>query len=374
MEFHAQDTRTTFNKLEVSPLSMKGEKTKKHVFIFALSAMLFVSCGGPKAKQTKHVTQENKPVELANEGDTLCYPSEFIPVDRNEVRVYVSEDEKMRCYTWNTYMGGTCPDYAVKCQYRTSDGNVRIVDMGNKDWEIYPSVHSVHSVQKNDGPTIYLIERYFRTSSTAGESWIDAYMIDQDSLKAVNVCGDDNMSSNYSIADWYYRTNEGWDWLYEYDAEAKNMYVPETAGEFYPPDLTDRYTVYHFNGDKFVPKRDQPHRGLHQSLCDYQNLELFFHTQKHIVRIDKLSSGELRYASWKSPATFSDKPDLVIVGGQYNPDTEVYTFANKNFTYLCGVGENIPTDREGIMEHHEYLIIKEGNKVIGKEERILGNF
>ena len=283
---------------------------KNHVLICALSAVLFSNCGGHKEKQTEQVQQENKSEEVPNEDDTLCYPSEFIPVDRNEVEVYVSEDEKMRIYCWNTYQGGTCPDYAAKCQYRTNDGKVRIVDMGGYGVDNNPAVNNVHSVQKNDGTTIYLIERYFRISSNAGESWIDAYVIDKDSLKAVSVCGKDKMSSSYSIADWYYKTIEGWDWLYEYDAEAKNLYVPETDGESYPLALTDRYTVYHFDGEKFVPKRNQPHRGLHPSLRDYKNLELFFRTKNHIVRIDKLNNGGLRYASWKSPATISDKPGM----------------------------------------------------------------
>lgn len=83
---------------------------KKHVLIFVLFALLFVSCNGHKENQTeqaKQVKQENKPIEIVNEGDTLCYPSEYIPVDRNEVQVYVSEDERMRLYCWNTYQGGT---------------------------------------------------------------------------------------------------------------------------------------------------------------------------------------------------------------------------------------------------------------------------
>lgn len=347
---------------------------KKHVLIFVLFALLFVSCNVHKEKQTEPVKQENETVEVANEGDTLCYPSEYIPVDRNEVQVYVSEDEKMRIYCWNTYQGGTCPDYAAKCQYRTNDGKVRIVDMGGYGVDNNPAVNNVHSVQKNDGTTIYLIERYFRISSNSGESWIDAYVIDKDSLKVVDVCGKDKMSSSYSIADWYYRTIEGWDWLYEYDAEAKNLYVPETDGESYPLALTDRYTVYHFNGEKFVPKRNQPHRGLHPSLRDYQNLELFFRTKNHIVRIDKLNNGELRYASWKSPSTISDKPDLVIVGGErgteYDPDLEVYTFYNGSYTYLCGVEETTPTEKEGVRDYHKYLIVKRGYEVILKEERL----
>ncbi len=346
----------------------------KHIFILAISALLFVSCNGHKEKQAEPVKQENKPIEMANEGDTLCYPSEFIPVDRTEVQVYVSEDEKMRIYCWNTYQGGTCPDYAAKCQYRTNDGKVRIVDMGGYGVDNNPAVNNVHSVQKNDGTTIYLIERYFRISSNAGESWIDAYVIDKDSLKVVDVCGKDKMSSSYSIADWYDRTIEGWDWLYEYDAEAKNLYVPETDGESYPLALTDRYTVYHFDGEKFVPKRNQPHRGLHPSLRDYKNLELFFRTKNHIVRIDKLNNGGLRYASWKYPATMSDKPDLVIVGGrygnQYDADSEEYTFVNGSYTYLCGVEEHTPTEKEGVTEYHKYLIVEKGDEVVLKEERL----
>ena len=54
-------------------------------------------------------------------------------------------------------------------------------------------VCAVHSIKKNDGSTFYIADRSHSVSSCEGYEWLDAYMINGDSLKVVSVYdgGDD---------------------------------------------------------------------------------------------------------------------------------------------------------------------------------------
>ena len=308
--------------------------------------------------------------------DSLCYPTEFISVDSDEVHICISEDGNMKFYSWNTGMGGTCPDFAVLCQFRNNDGEVKIEDFRVKEGE--PAwVSKVHSIKKNDGTTYYITTRSHRTSSNDGYMWMDAFVIDKDTLKNVSVldCSDDldecGLDVNYFISDWYYRTNgEGWDWLFEYDADTRNLYVPMTIyEEVSTPIISDRYKMYHFDGMGFVDKGEVPHKGLHKSLGDYNRLAKFFRTKNYIIRVDKMTNGDYRYASWESPSNMTDKPKLVVIGGKYDEEKDNYTFVNEGIEYNVGYSEDKPLP-EGGFEHHEFLLVHKNGKMLLKEERI----
>lgn len=308
--------------------------------------------------------------------DSLWYPMDSIPVDSDEVHICVSEDGNMKFYSWNTGMGGTCPDFAVLCQYRTKEGKPTIEDMCIKEGE--PAwVSNVHSIKKDDGTTYYITTRSHRASSNDGYMWMDAFTIDHDTLKNVSVLngGDDldecGLEINYVISDWYYRTNgDGWDWMFEYDVESKNLYVPIVVliDEAIPV-ISDRYRLYHFDGMEFVAKGESPHKGLHASLKDYSWLAKYFRTKNYIVRIDKLENGPYRYASWNSPAGISEKPDLTVIGGTFDEEKDCYTFINDGVEYIVGYCEDKPISG-GIFEHHEYLLVRKNGKTLLKEERV----
>ena len=308
--------------------------------------------------------------------DSLCYPTDSIPVDSDEVHICASEDGNMKFYSWNTGMGGTCPDFAVLCQFLNKDGEVKIEDFRVKEGE--PAwVSNVHSIKRNDGTTYYITTRSHRASSNDGYMWLDAFVIDKDTLRNVSVldCSDDldecGLEINYLISDWYYRTNgEGWDWLFEFDADTGNLYVPLTIyEEVSPPIISDRYKLYHFDGTSFVSQGEVPHKGLHKSLGDYNRLAKFFRTKNYIIRIDKMASGDYRYASWKSSSAISDKPELVVMGGKYDEEKDSYTFFNDGIEYIAGYSEDKPLP-EGGFDHHEFLLVKKGEKIIVKEEHL----
>ena len=341
----------------------------KRIASTAVIALILMSSCGNKMGTNANVLTDN-------EYDELYFPMDSLPIDSDLKHQCVSEDGQMKFVSWNTGLGGTCPDYGVICIFKTDDGEVHRIDMKEQDSEA-AWVCAVHSIKKNDGSTFYIADRSHSVSSCEGYEWLDAYMINGDSLKVVSVYdgGDDlddcGLEICYSIPEWYFTTNgEGYDWLFEYDAVTQNLYVPETTDGKMLPRISDRYRVYHFDGDTFVSQGIQPHKGLHKSLHEYRCLESFFRTKNHIVRIDRLDNGALRYTSWKANSSISEKPELIIVSDDNNSEKDVYTFKSNGMTYLCKVEENIPTDDEGIFEHHEYLIVKKGDKIVLKEEII----
>lgn len=310
---------------------------------------------------------------LIDDTDSLELSSDSIPTNPEDVFTSVSEDSMITFQCWDTGRGGTCPDYAVICRFLTQDGKSITSNWegeeGNPAWVSY-----VHAIKSDDGTTYYLTRRSHPASSNDGYMWLDAFVIDHDSLKMVNMFDDDideeDLCANYYIAEWYFKTNgEGWDWLYEYDTQNRDVYVP-TAVSFEEsiPVLTDRYKVYHFDGKKFVYQGEHSHKGLHSSLSNYQQLARYFRTKNYLVRVDILNDGSLRYASWKSTFDMSRKPDLVIMGGQYDKENDAYTFINDDYHYYVGYSENKELP-EGGYEHHEFLMIKKNGKVVLKEER-----
>ena len=331
---------------------------------------LFYSC----QNRGKSPSPETEPT--IEQADSLHLSLDSIPVDKDDVFTCVSEDGAMKFYSWNTGRGGTCPDYAVMCQFRTKEGKVVTEDFcdreGDPTW-----VSVVHALKKDDGSTYYITTRSHRASSNDGYMWMDAFMIDHDTLKNVSVydAGDDldecGLEINYCISDWYYTTNgEGWDWLFEYDVKDQNLYIPQAVYiDETLPIISDRYRVYHFNGKEFVDKGESAHKGLHKSLCNYYRLASYFRTKNYLVRVDQMDyKGTFRYASWNTTLDMSRQPDIVIQGGIYDKEKDTYTFTNDGYEYVVGYSEDKPKS-EGLYEHHEFLLVRKNGKVVLKEER-----
>ena len=355
---------------------------KKNVLVFKLERMgkvkelllillaLFCSCQN-KDRSAVSVT------ETEGMADSMWLPLDSISVDKDAIFTCVSEDGVMKFYSWNTGQGGTCPDYAVICQFRTKDGKIVTEDFRDKE-DMPAWVSAVHSIQKNDGTTYYITTRSHRASSNDGYGWMDGFMIDNDTLRNVSVFegGDDLdecvLEINYRISEWDDITNgEGWNWLFEYDAESRNLYVPQAVFvDETIPTISDRYRVYHFNGEEFVYKGESAHKGLHQSLRNYYRLASYFRTMNYLVRIDLVDyEGTLRFASWKSTTDMSKQPNMTIFGGKYDEENDTYTFFNDGYEYVVGYSEDIP-ESEDMYDHHEFLLVKKEGKVVFKEERV----
>lgn len=269
----------------------------------------------------------------------LDYPLDSIPVDSSLIHICSSEDGKIKFYCWDTEEGGTCPIYGVLCQIRTEDGGSKIIDMYDGPW-----FDHVNAITKDDGMTYYIATTIHRSSSSCGYMSLWAYKIEGDSVREVSPYdgGDDldncTLEFEYDIYDWYHRTmGEGWNWLFEYDAASKNLYVPSVrCGSESLPQFTDRYRVLHFDGMSFCEVGFQAHRGLHESLQEYDFLVRYFRTDDYIGRIDQLEDKSLRFALWKRPNAMSDEPEVIVVGGKYEEVTDTYSFQQDGMHYILG--------------------------------------
>lgn len=345
---------------------------KRHIAI-----VILLLCSFPFVAQSsmrihyRSGTEQDVPMKVVG---SLCFLNDSIPVDN--VHVCSSEDGKMKFYSWEIASDGVCQNYAVICQYLNEGGKILTEDFRVREEE--PGwVSQVHSIKKSDGITYYITTRKQRVSSNEGFMWMDGFMIDGDTLRDVSVIdgGDDldecMLEINHRIDGWNLATDgEGWDWLFEYDTETMDLYVPNAIFiDDSIPSFNDRYRLYHFDGIEFVCQGDVPHKRLHASLHCYKRLIKFFRTKNYIVRIDKLETGTYRYASWKSTANMSEKPVLVIGGGMYDAKNNSYTFIDGGNEYKVGYCEDKPISK-GFLGHYEYLLVQKNGKTLLKEEKI----
>lgn len=84
----------------------------------------------------------------------------------------------------------------------------------------------------------------------------------------------------------------GYDWIIEYDIHTKELYVPITTED---NDITDRYKVWRFDGNRFVYQGERANRHLNSGLSPYDRLLQYVTTKDYTVRVDMLANGELRY-------------------------------------------------------------------------------
>lgn len=287
----------------------------------------------------------------------------------------VSEDKRIAIQSGVHPESGTAPDYWAKWTIIDEKGTKHELT-----FDYSPYIDNIHSLQKADGSTYYIASCYGRASSSDGYEWLQAYKIVGDTIQEVNVMDggqkieENEFDINYYIPDWYHTTNgAGYEWIFEYDPATRNLYVPMTEERT----ITDRYQVWHFNGERFVRLGESPHKDMHESLATYNRLICHFTTKDYIVRVDSLDSHELRYASWKKPKTMADEPDIIIHGGarQEHPaaDDELgrcddYRFTNGSYEYLVNYCETKRLDN-GYGEHHDHLLVKKNGKVIVKQEK-----
>ncbi len=115
---------------------------------FLLLVLLSLSCSCQnKDKSTASIAEAEK-----ERVDSMWLPLDSIPANKDAVFTCVSEDGAMKFYSWNTGQGGTCPDYAVICQFLTKEGKLVTEDFCVKE-DMPAWVSAVHSIKKDDGST-----------------------------------------------------------------------------------------------------------------------------------------------------------------------------------------------------------------------------
>lgn len=108
---------------------------------------------------------------------------------------------------------------------------------------------------------------------------------------------------------------------------------------------------------------------IHPSLKNFETPVYLITTKNYLIRIDEISNGNYRYASWKIGKSESTTPDLIIKNGtlQFSGSGGNHTisFHNKNYSYIIyrneiGTSESAPFD----------LTIEKDGKIILSESGI----
>ena len=94
------------------------------------------------------------------------------------------------------------------------------------------------------------------------------------------------------------------------------------------------------NEDK--PKEDKNELAVVDIAENVANNIITCDNKKYFIRVDKLTNGKIRYASWNKPKTTKNVPDLMLFDPTVDQLEEFgprYLFYNKGWTYIIEHGE-----------------------------------
>jgi len=112
---------------------------------------------------------------------------------------------------------------------------------------------------------------------------------------------------------------------------------------------------------------------IHNTLRNFEQPKLLLETEKFRIRIDELSNGVFRYASWSINASMSEKPELVIENGNWMPEgsggNNKYVFINGDYIYECSINV-VGTDET---PHADLTVYKNKNEILYQAAKIIRN-
>ena len=115
----------------------------------------------------------------------------------------------------------------------------------------------------------------------------------------------------------------------------------------------------------------QQKEGLHPSLRTFKSPLYRIKTEQYLIRIDQLADNTYRYASWKSSASESSTPDLIIANGAFEYDgsggNHQITFSNGGYLYrvyrnVLGTADT-PEVTLQVMENGAAILTEDGSLV-----------
>jgi len=111
---------------------------------------------------------------------------------------------------------------------------------------------------------------------------------------------------------------------------------------------------------------------LHESLRNFLQPTCIIETSKYRIRIDEISSGKYRYASWPLKNKMSDKPDLVVENGEIVADGSGgnyhFQFKKDGYQYVCDIVEmgedDAPPADLIVYKGEKEILYQKANKLI----------
>ena len=266
--------------------------------------------------------------------------------------IVTSDDGNLRFYYWDTGFGGTMIDWGDVCQYRfgkttrTLVGNIMDVEVMNgskepdDDLDVGCAVLWISTITTKNGEKIYLVKTYIRESSGWGYTGVSAVKIEDGVLKPAKLFSESGKATyvvgvEYSIIDWDNKANvkQGWDWVISFNSATNTLYIPEEDGY-----MTDRYTLYKFDGEKMNEIGVDGGYWLHPSVRQFKNLEFIYTTKDYTIRVDKMGDDSYRYSSWSKGREICEMPDIIIFHGYYNENSGAMEFLKDDYLYKVTAG------------------------------------
>ena len=185
----------------------------------------------------------------------------------------------------------------------------------------------VATVTASNGKTIYLTERLnYGLYSIAAFTKDNGKYVEEKAFKVRK--GYQSVINSVKYDNWISTDPKGG--FFSFNKEDNTLYVP-----LIDEDLMggDRFIIYQFDGQHFVRKGTDAGYWLHPSLHSFDYLYAIGRTKDHLVRIDGMEDGSLRYAAWSSKKTMKDKPSIILYGDEYYGE-EGFAFYNGDYKYV----------------------------------------
>jgi hypothetical protein len=96
-----------------------------------------------------------------------------------------------------------------------------------------------------------------------------------------------------------------------------------------------------FEKSKLIELIDADKLCLNESIRKFERAECLLETSKYRIRIDNLGNDIYRYTSWLINSKMSEKPNLIVVNGEFVFDGSggngSYVFKNGDYIYECSI-------------------------------------
>ena len=185
----------------------------------------------------------------------------------------------------------------------------------------------VGTVTATNGKTIYLTERLnYGLYSIAAFTKSNGKYVEEKAFKVRK--GYQSVINSVKYDNWISSDPNGG--FFAFNKSDNTLYVPLINEDLVG---SDRYIVYKFDGQHFVRKGTDAGYWLHPSLHSFDYLYSIGRTKDHLVRIDRMEDGSLRYAAWSSKKTMKDKPSIILFSDDYF-DEEGIAFYNGDYKYV----------------------------------------
>lgn len=286
---------------------------------------------------------------LKNNPASISYPFTLLQ-DSSEISIHTSADGRLRFYSYDTHLGGTCVDWVTLIQYTNGTDTVAgefrpyndsgiVFDTNTlEEEEVYFDpciINGLLQFSCSDGETLYVAECYMRECSSVGATELVALKFKDGKIEKTpgfrSHTGEySDVGYEHEIPGWYFRTlGEGWEWLNSLDSATQTIYVPLIDGM----DITDQYLLYRFDGTQLDYKGSGGGFWLHPSVRNFKRLIQLYDTDALRFRLDEMPDGKTRYCAWNAGLPMSEKPSVIIIGGDRDVRPGSIRFRNKGFEY-----------------------------------------